>query len=47
MTSIQCRSDLKTFILKHYKGPFTNYVYNRKGVGGPKLSIFCQHSYIR
>ena len=28
-------------------GPFTNYVYKARWVGGPKMSIFCQRSYHR
>ena len=26
------------------KGPFTNYVYERRGVVGPNMSTFCQRS---
>ena len=27
------------------KGPFTNYVYKKRGVGGQKKSTFCKLSY--
>ena len=29
------------------KGSYTNYVYKRRGVGGPKMFTFCQHLYHR
>ena len=34
-------------ILAQHKGPFTNYVYGTRQLGGPKMSTVCQRSYHR
>ena len=39
--------DLQKFAKSCHKGPFTNYVYKRRGVGGQKKLTFCKLLYHR
>ena len=42
--------DMKSLLLKFGKGPFTNYVYKRRGVGGQKkpnlVNVVCERPLI-